>query len=460
MGVVKAKRIMIAAPKSGSGKTTITCAVLETFVKRGLDPVAYKCGPDYIDPLFHERVLGVQSRNLDTYFAGCGGVRDIIAGCDDGYAVIEGVMGVFDGVRVSGIEGSCYEIAKETATPMVLVVDASGVGRTIISIVKGILTDDKDRLIKGVILNRISEKFYKDLAPVMESELGIKVLGFFPKDPSIVIGSRHLGLMLPQEISQIREKIGTAADLLEKNVDIDELIRIMESAPETGEPGKKEFHVKTDRPLKLAVAYDDAFCFYYRENLEMVEKYGVETALFSPLEDKTLPEGANGILLGGGYPENHLEKLSGNTAMLRSIKEAIDSGIPSLAECGGFMYLHRSISDQEGKNFDMVGAVDGTCFYSGHLVRFGYMQIMSALDDTASDEMSRSLVGMRGHEFHYYDSTCTLFSHTAKKPYGDLTWDCMVCRGNGIWGFPHFYYGSSPEFIECFVKRMKEVSVG
>ncbi len=470
MSEINSKRVMLAALSSGSGKTTVTCGLLEVLKKRGLSPVSFKCGPDYIDPMFHKKVLGIDSRNLDTFFWGADGAFSAMSSVGDGYAVIEGVMGLYDGTGPEGIRGSGYEIASLLETPIILIADASGAGRTMISLIKGVLMDDTQHLIKGIILNRISESFYLRLKPVMEKELAeagsdVKLLGFLPKNPEISIESRHLGLKLPGEIDGVRDKVSTAASMLEKNVDMEALISIMESAKKLEVKQNLSKAVDADTgncDLTLAVASDDAFCFYYRENLELFEEMGVSIKFFSPLNDKELPEECDGILLGGGYPENYLKELSSNKTMLASIKNALDGGIPSLAECGGYMYLHKSITGMDGVSYDMAGVVEGDCTYTGHLVRFGYMEV-EALNDASqkdADPLSESLVGMRGHEFHYYESSADESAYRAVKPDTGKTWECMVIKNNGIWGFPHFYYRSNPEFIEQFVKRMREVKNG
>ncbi|MBO4809100.1 MAG: cobyrinate a,c-diamide synthase [Lachnospiraceae bacterium] len=445
-------RVMLAAPKSGSGKTLITCALLEALKRRGLDPVSFKCGPDYIDPMFHKKVLGIDNKNLDTYFAGAEGVKNILSKYEGRNVVIEGVMGLYDGLNVENLEGSSYEIASITGTPIVLIVDASSAGRTVISTIKGILLDDRHGLIKGIILNKISENFYKTLAPVMISELAessfdARLLGFVPKAKDINLESRHLGLKLPGEIGDLREQISKAADLLEANVDIDGLLEIMMGARKLCASGssKNDGSRVMSTNLTLAVAYDDAFCFYYKENLEMFERRGVKIAYFSPLHDKELPADADGILLGGGYPELHLDELQSNKSMLASIRTAIASGIPSLAECGGFMYL-----------FD-VGAIDGSCSDTGKLVRFGYMELESCAE---TEGYYAKAAGLKGHEFHYFDSTNNGEACVAKKPNKDTKWNCMIANNNGFWGFPHFYYGSKPEFVDAFIDKMKEVADG
>ena len=470
MNELCAKRVLIAASGSNSGKTTITCALLELLKREGLEPLSFKCGPDYIDPMFHKKVLGIESRNLDSFFSGSKGVRRILAEYGECYAVIEGVMGIYDGIRTDSTEGSAYEIAVATSTPVILVVDASGTGRTVISLIKGILLDDTAGLIKGILLNNIREHFYVDLKPVLEKELAgirddVALLGFFPRDRELSIGSRHLGLKLPGEIEDIKTKIDASASLLEKCADSKKILSIMEKAERTEAQAEDRLIIpevfEEGKRCRLAVAYDEAFCFYYRDNLKLFEKLGAELCYFSPLKDKAVPEDADGILLGGGYPENYLKELSANHPMLDSIRNAIGGGMPSLAECGGFMYLHRSITAMGGVRYEMAGVVDGECEYTGKLVRFGYMEIESVADpELKENELIKSLEGMRGHEFHYYDSSNNGAAYLAKKPYKDIEWNCIIYRNNGIWGFPHFYYPSKPEFVIAFIKAMKERAHG
>ncbi len=483
MAETAVKQVMIASPASSSGKTTLTCALLKALKDRGLDPAAFKCGPDYIDPLFHQKVIGVESRNLDTYFAGKEGIQKIMSSYGGRYAVIEGVMGIYDGANPEGIEGSCYEVAKALCAPVILVADASATSRTVISVIKGILLDDTDRLIKGIILNKMSQSLYERLGPVLEKELSelrgdVKLLGYFPKKKEVTIGSRHLGLMLPGEVDDIKQRISESAKVLEDCISVEKIVAIMEAVPKgsnncrgTGEDcvmktaisnEKQTFYPGTTRceGLSLSVAMDEAFCFYYRDNLDIFREKGVEVNFFSPLHDGKLPEKCDAILLGGGYPENHLSELAENKAMLISIKNAIEKGIPSLAECGGFMYLHKSIADMEKRPYEMVGAVDGECHFTDHLVRFGYMQIERETHCLPGDELIHSLVGMKGHEFHYCDSTMNGNTCLAVKPGKDIKWECMVTGKNAIWGFPHFYYRSAPLFIDAFIERMRKVKYG
>lgn len=488
MGLHNKDRVLIAATSSGSGKTLLTCGILEIMKQLNKNPVSFKCGPDYIDPMFHRNVLGVNGSNLDSFFSAPDELRDIVDSSQGGIAIIEGVMGIYDGSGVDSYEGSCYSVAKAIQAPVILVVDAKGLGRTVISLIKGILLDDDSRLIKGIILNRMTENYFSKIKDVLEYEIhktrsDIEILGFVPKIDGINLDSRHLGLKMPEEIADIKEQICKVADSIRKNCDIEKILEIAShdkvdiSAKETGAAlvdikqknnsinlencdcsknsvniTKSAMHTNTV-DINLAVARDDAFCFYYKENIELLEKLGVKIKYFSPINDKEVPE-ADGLLLGGGYPELHLKQLSGNESMLKSIRLAMDKGIPTLAECGGFMYLHDSIKNQLEQEFKMVGAIQGSCFYTGHLVRFGYVTLQIAEDDHT--QAHKAIDGMKGHEFHYYDSTNNGDSCIATKPDGLKQWPCMISDGISCMGFPHLYYNSNPEFIQKFVENMRK----
>ena len=442
-------RIMIAAPKSGSGKTTITCGLLQALKNKGLQPCSFKCGPDYIDPMFHRNVLGVSAGNLDTFFTDSTCTRNIFVEEYSGnISVIEGVMGLYDGV--AGIEamGSSYDLARTLACPIVLAVDARGAGKSVLAEIKGFLDYDTGKLIKGVILNRTSESFGRILGQLIEDELGIKYLGALPNNNDTVFTSRHLGLVLPDEIPHLREQIEKLAEIIEKNLLVDEIIEIANNAAiiDIEKDSKYCCFEKDDdvRLLRLAVARDAAFCFYYRENLEMLKKLGVELVEFSPMKEKKLPDNISGMLLGGGYPENYLEELSNNLSMKEAIRSAIKAGIPTLAECGGFLYLMDEIIDENNNIYPMVGAIKGKASWQGKLVRFGYVIINS--DDFQ----------IKGHEFHYYDTNNNGDDCRAKKPSGKQEYSCIHKNGMSHIGFAHLYYPSSPEFIKSFVEAMKD----
>lgn len=493
---MKKKGIMIAAVKSGSGKTTITCAFLRQLLERGMHPVSFKCGPDYIDPMFHERVLHIPSKNLDTFFSDADQVRALYAMEQPGHdiAVLEGVMGLFDGLGGTREEGSSYHLAETLGVPVVLVIDAHGMGRSMIPLIAGFLQYDKSHLIKGVILNRTSKMFFDTIAPLIERELKIKALGCLPNEKGLSLSSRHLGLILPEEVEELNEQLKKAGELLEQYVDLDAMVALAEKTEEEnpqekgqqGEPEKQSLEAGTDRKglmeqaygkkpeyleksqvqksqaqkmrPRIAVAMDEAFCFYYRDNLNMLEYCGAEIVPFSPLHDGALPEEISGLLLGGGYPELYAKELAANESMKASVREALKKGMPSLAECGGFMYLHESLTTQDGETFSLVGAVPGTCSYKGKLVRFGYVEITERED--AAEEGTRGFLlpgqCIRAHEFHYFDSTANGESCVAVKPVTGRSWNCIHGTEHNFWGFPHLYYPSDPGFVRHFLGQVQD----
>ena len=451
---MKLHRVMIAAAKSGSGKTTITCALLQLLKNMGHHVVSYKCGPDYIDPMFHQKAIDIPSKNLDTFFTGEEETRKLFLmdRREDDFAVLEGVMGLFDGLGGIREEGSSYHLAKVTKTPILLVVDAKGMGRSVIPLIAGFLDYDKEHLIKGVILNRMSKSYYEILKPLIEEELGITVVGYFPEQKQFRIESRHLGLMLPEELMDVKKQLQEASGELQKTVSLEHILKIAGEASELEACGLISLESKnsvSECPI-IAVARDEAFCFYYEDNLRLLQEYGAKLKFFSPIHDEGLPEGSCGILLGGGYPELHGAELSSNRNMLSSIKEAMESGIPVVAECGGFMYLHNKIIDKENQSYPMVGAINAECHYTGKLVRFGYIELQEKdANFLPEGEM------IRGHEFHYFDSQQNGENGIATKPVTGRNYPCVISKENCWLGFPHLYYPSNPAFAERFVERAK-----
>ena len=469
--IQKIRRIMIAAPKSGSGKTTITCGLLQIFKENGEDISSCKCGPDYIDPMFHRQVLGIPARNLDTFFTGEDGTRKLFLRDrrEDELVVMEGVMGLYDGLGGIREEGSSYHLAKVTQTPIILVVDAKGMGRSVIPLIAGFLAYDKAHLIRGVIFNRMSKAYYEILKSLAEEELGIAVLGYFPENKDLQIASRHLGLYMPGELEDLQGQIRMTAENLRETVDISKLLQIAEEAElledeltagaselkkkcseETAEERNSTENDRAKRP-RIAVARDEAFCFYYEENLRLLEQAGAELVYFSPLHDRALPENIHGMLLGGGYPELYAGQLSENISMRTAIRETVTSGLPTVAECGGFLYLHKTLTDREGHSYPMAGVLPGKCFDTGRLVRFGYIE----LEETAGHFLPHGS-RIRAHEFHYYDSEDNGADCTAYKPTTGRNYPCIHVGENHWYGFPHLYYPSCPEFAERFVEKAKK----
>lgn len=454
-------RVMIAAPKSGSGKTLITCGLLEALKRKGTDIRAYKCGPDYIDPMFHRSVLGIPGGNLDTFFSTEEEIRQTLADCKTEAAVIEGVMGIYDGVTGMQGKGSCYDVAAASSTPVILVIDVKGMGQTMLSVIKGLLLDDRESLIRGIILNRISRGYLRQTEPLLNKMLekvsadrgrDIRLLGGIPASSGINLESRHLGLMMPQDISGLREQLSHAADLIEENLDMDTLAEIMHEAPELhGEHSAGRSVSDENGRLCLAVARDEAFCFYYEENIRMLKDAGIRIKEFSPLHDSCVPEDADGLLLGGGYPELYAKELSANAEMRSSIKSAVMAGMPSLAECGGFMYLLDELEDKEGAVYEMAGVIPGRTAWTGKLTRFGYAEVSGIREDTLLSGLS-----IKAHEFHYYDSSNNGSDAIAEKPGSGKSWECIHAGENHLWGYPHLWYPSCPDLTDRFIFAMKK----
>lgn len=450
---MKLDRVMIAAPKSGSGKTTITCALLQALKDMGQKVAAYKCGPDYIDPMFHQKVIGIPSKNLDTFFTGGEDTKRLFLRdrTEGELAVLEGVMGLYDGLGGIREEGSSYDLARTTRTPIILVVDAKGMGRSVIALIAGFLAYDKEHLVKGVILNRMSGTYYQTVKPLIEEELDIHVMGYLPEDGRFHIQSRHLGLRMPDELADIQMRLQAVAEDLKKTVSVEQIIQLAAEAGELeGEEKKACMHgsrYRKERPV-IAVARDEAFCFYYEDNLSMLQEYGANIENFSPLHDTRLPNGCSGLLIGGGYPELYAEELSSNVEMLEKIRKAIGDGMPTVAECGGFMYLHAQIRDKEGRAYAMAGVVPAECHFAGRLVRFGYIEI-----EEKQNHFLAEGTGIRGHEFHYFDSDSNGTGCVAVKPATGRPYPCVMV-GEDYWmGFPHLYYPSNPSFVQNFVDK-------
>ena len=438
-------RILLSAPCSGSGKTLCTLALLALLREKGFAPVGFKCGPDFIDPLFHERVLNMPSRNLDLFLAGREGVRSSLGkGAEEGsFGVMEGVMGLFDGMSLSSAKNSSYDIGRETDTPVILILPARGMSRSALALLRGFLSEDPEGRIKGILINRVSLPFGKELKRVIEEELGLPVVGIMPENRELGLESRHLGLVLPEEIPKLQGIIQKAADVLKETLDLSCLLEIAEGAGAVSVPEKRR---RLEKRVRVGVAKDEAFCFYYRENLELLEELGAELLPFSPMRDEKLPE-VSGLLFGGGYPELQAKALAENKKMREAVRQAALEGMPILGECGGFLYLQQSLTDLKGRRYPMAGVLPGEAFYTGKLSRFGYVEVEAARENPYLSEGAK----IRGHEFHYYDVTEKGESCIMKKPGKERQWKGGQCVNRVFAGFPHLYYSSCREFAERFL---------
>ncbi|HJA62934.1 MAG TPA: cobyrinate a,c-diamide synthase [Candidatus Intestinimonas stercoravium] len=443
----KVPRLLLCAPASGGGKTTVTCALLQALVDRGAEPVAFKCGPDYIDPMFHSEIVGAKARNLDLFFLGEEGCRRLLLenGAGRGLSLIEGVMGYYDGVAMSS-EASAYHLARATETPAVLVVDGRGRALTAAALVKGMAEFRPDSGIRGVILDRCSPMMYGRLKGAIEGETGVAVFGYLPDMPGCGLESRHLGLVTAAEVADLKEKLRRLARQAEETLDIHGLLALAATAPALSCPPRTPAEPLPGRP-RIGVARDKAFCFYYEDGLEELRRQGAELVFFSPLEDGALPPEICGLYLGGGYPELCAGALSRNASMREAVGRAVAAGMPTVAECGGFLYLHETLADPSGAKWPMVGAIPAESWDQGKLGRFGYITL-TAREDGLLLKKGESLPA---HEFHYWESSAPGAAFRAQKPQSSRGWDCAWQTDTLYAGFPHFHFASSPACARRFV---------
>ena len=553
---------VVAADKSGSGKTTVTCGLIHVLKKRGLKVQSFKCGPDYIDPMFHREVLGVAAANLDSFFVSNEMLRMLYSERAEmaDVSVTEGVMGYYDGLGGVSVEGSTWEIADIIDSPTVLVMDCKGASVSIAALIRGMLDfpghilgrNDRDPVdraekkgdclrkhdsgIRGVILNRVSPMFYERLKGVIEENCPeIRVLGFMPEMKERNIPSRHLGLIEPKDMEDFTSWIEAVSEQIEKTVDVDGILELaatpksgndcgcsledksiaicnlknreklyassdtdIEADIEAGEGIEDISEYKLKNKVRIGIAEDEAFNFYYQENRELLERMGAELVPFSPLHDEKLPGDLDGIIIGGGYPELYAEALSANASMRETLASRIKNGIPVIAECGGYMYLNNSISAESGseKSFGMCGVFSGDACKKERLVRFGYVSAETKAPGLFGDAGTV----LKGHEFHRYDCEYNGDGFRFSKPGVEKINDISKTDGNlpekddpdnsivavsektGLWknktlkrkkngvignagiyegiyysatmscGWPHFYYYSNPKAIFKFMK--------
>lgn len=424
-----APRLVIGGTGSGCGKTTITCALLQAFVEQGLDTTAFKCGPDYIDPMFHSRIIGARSRNLDAFLCTRQQIPALLAhraGTD--ISVIEGVMGYYDGLAGTSSENSTADIAVLTQSPTVLVVSARGMSLTLAALLKG-FTEFGENTIQGVILNGISPAMTDYYADIIEKNTGLTVYGTMPHDADCAVESRHLGLVTAGEIRDLKQKMQQLAQHARDGLDLTGLLALAHTAPDISA-------VLPDVPncgngLCIAVARDEAFCFDYADSLEVLERMGAQLVLFSPLHDAHLPQRIDGMLLCGGYPELYAEQLGRNTSMLTEIRQAIGKKLPTIAECGGFLLLHDYLN-----GVPMAGVCGGEAQIGKRLGQFGYITLTAKKDSL----LCKAGEQLTAHEFHYARSTRQGDSFHAQKPLRNRSWECIHADDALYAGYPHLHF--------------------
>ena len=442
-------RMLISAPASGSGKTAVTCALLAAMQKRGLFPRAFKCGPDYIDPMFHRTVLGVESSNLDLFLSDEETLRARFARglAGHGAVVCEGVMGLYDGVGGVTDRASAWHVADTLDLPVILVLRAKGSSLTLAAQLRGLRDFRPDSHIAGVLLNDCAPMLCRSLRPMLERETGIPVLGCLPHLKEAEFESRHLGLYTPAEIQDLAERLTVLAEALERYVDVERLLGLCDDGT-----AARAWPAEAARGVPIAVARDKAFCFTYPETLEALERAGARPAFFSPLEDRGLPAGACGLYLPGGYPELYAEALSANEPMRRAVAEAVRSGMPTVAECGGFLYLGKTLQDAGGAEWPMADVLPGRGFPAGKLVRFGYGTLRAESDSLLFRKGEQVPV----HEFHYWDSTETGGDLRMEKPVSGQTWECGFVTDTLYAAFPHLYFAGTPRLAERLTEAARK----
>ncbi len=446
------KKLMIAALHSGAGKTAVTCALLAALKERGLNVCAFKCGPDYIDPMFHTKVLGLESRSLDLFLQGADGVRETLRRARGDVAVLEAAMGFYDGVGGTD-EASAWAVAETLNCPVVLVLRPGGAALTLAAQLKGVLAFRANSRIAGFLLNDCKPSLAAHLTPILERETGLPVLGFLSHRAEADFPSRHLGLLTADEIDGFTARCEALGAALKASVDLDRLLTL---AAEENTPRAPRAPAPPAPRCRVAVARDEAFCFYYADSLDALRAAGAGLCFFSPLRDGALPENIGGIYLGGGYPELHAKRLSENAAMRADIARAVRCGMPTVAECGGFLYLQSSLQDGQKRTWPMAGVFRGEGYPTGALRRFGYLTLHAESD---------SLLFRRGeicpaHEFHHWDTDADGEAFLAKKPHSARQWRCGFAHKALYAAFPHLHLGGTLPLARRFADAAERYQKG
>lgn len=463
-------RLLIAGTGSGAGKTTAAVGLMGALKRRGYTVQGYKCGPDYIDPTYHTLITGRPSRNLDAWML----PRDTLAEVflrssqDAHISVMEGVMGLFDGKDPLSDEGSSAEIASILEVPVLLVVDVSGTGRSAAAVVKGFQAFKPGLRIAGVIANRCgSERHFQLVRSAVEQECGIPAVCWIGEDPELRVPERHLGLVPADEFGAGPTWMDRAADAVERGMDWETLLRLAEAAPPITYPERRVFveapglreEGENARPV-IAYARDQAFLFYYPENLELLELNGALLKPFSPLAGERVPADADGVYMGGGYPEMFGAVLASHSEAREDLRVRIlEQGLPVYAECGGYMYLSRMLEDKQGLRFGMVGAIPGETVMRNRLAGFGYREAVSHALLPPGERA-------RGHEFHYSEMKLDEGAEAGSGDTGSAAYRLLTSgglevpdgyRGDGVVaGYAHFHFASNPKLARGFVDQCRQ----
>ncbi len=441
------KSIIIPSNCSGGGKSTFTLALMKALIDRGYDVQGYKAGPDYIDTAFHTHLCKKASRNLDLFMMGEEGVKTSLLKGEGDIGIIEGVMGLYDGLGYDS-KYSTFHLSQVLNIPIILVITPQAQSNTLCAEFLGLLNYENAN-IKGVVLNNITEGYYKLLKKMIEKNTPLKVLGYMPKDERIAFGSRHLGLIQSSEVEALDKKISICSTLLEEHVDIDEIINCLEEVKvynsTSAYNGMEHTKKLLNKPLRIAYAYDKAFSFYYRDNVELFETVG-ELIPFSALKDKKLPEDIDFLYIGGGYPEVFEKELSNNKELLIDIKNKLEEGLPTYAECGGLMYLTKGSEEN-----NLVGFLKGAYKIDNRLVNFGYAELQVSKENHIFNKGLK----INCHEFHKsYVELEEPAIYSLNKNYYDeeRNWQCGYIKNNVIASYAHIHFYGNMEFFNSLIR--------
>lgn len=503
--------IVIAGTHSGAGKTTITTGILRALYNRNLIVQPFKSGPDYIDPAFHSFVSKNTCRNLDLFMLGEDELKKIFYKHSSraDISVVEGVMGLYDGLGTKRDNGSTAHISKIISAPVILVIDGKGMSSSAAALVMGYQNYDEKVNIAGVIVNNMhGQKHYDLLKESIERDTGIKCVGYLNKKSSISLESRHLGLIPAVEVDELDVKVDELAQMVEETIDIDAILEIAKQGSKfehinsefvknykleiekkrevekctdeikqsfIADKGQKtdkfqnkasdksvnsEDYINTNK-IKIAIAKDKAFNFYYDDGLDTLVELGAELVYFSPIYDSELPEAISGLYIGGGFPEVFAEDIEKNVSMRKSIKSAIEKGLPTYAECGGLMYLSKSIETLDEKNYEMCGVFDFDTHMTKRLQRFGYVNV-DVNEGAFVDKNKR----IKAHEFHRSkvtgdeDAQCSYDVYRARAGAEHMHWDCGYRYKNCLAGYAHVHFSGSIDFAKDFVRACVEYELG
>lgn len=454
--VSEQKRIVIAGTGSGVGKTTLTLGLMAALKRKGLQVQGFKCGPDYIDPSYHTAVTGRVSRNLDSWMLTHDAVKEILVRGSQGadISVIEGVMGFYDGKRPDSNEGSTAEISALTQSPVLLVVNCKSMARSAAAIVKGFQSFSSEVRIVGVIANQVgSEGHYHLVKTAIEQECGIPVVGYLKREDQITIPERHLGLIPSLERGELDGFFDELADLVEQTISVDQVFELASAPRLEAKPVLFD-----DRPIpskvRIAIARDSAFHFYYPENLELLEAYGAQLLFFSPLAGERVPEDADGLYIGGGFPEEFAAELADDAEVKESFRSAILGGLPTLAECGGYMYLTDEVVTTDGKRYPMVGLISGSVQMQSRLAALGYREVTGNPGNFLLAEGEQA----KGHEFHYSTFSTTeqqAAAYHTKGLRGEK--EDGYISGNLVAGYTHLHFASNSCMARRWIEKCLEV---